>query len=82
MDRKSRRPAKPDTMRDGVHTAIFDMEPELRRLHGLLILLTVLSEATEPIEPEALALLTQAGHSIHEGLARQWSTCMSVLKNA
>lgn len=82
MARTFRRPAKSNTPRGGINTAILDMEPELRRLRGLLILLTVLSEATEPIEPAALAILAQAGHATHEELVRQWSTCISALKNA
>ena len=73
-------PAETADPREKALAALLAMEPELRQLDGLLMLLTVLSEATESIEPMALAALAHAGRSVHEELIRQWLTCHSVLK--
>jgi hypothetical protein len=57
---------------DEVRTALFDMEPELRQIEGVLKLLSILGEGGDTVEPVALASLARAGESAFEQLSTQW----------
>lgn len=72
MARKPQRPSDIVTIDVPLRSVLLEMEPPLRQIEGILALLTILSEATEPVEPNALAVLTRAGHSAHEELLCQW----------
>lgn len=45
-----------------------------------MALLVILSQATEPIEPPALAVLAAVGQSGHEQLLRMWLNSLVAVK--
>jgi hypothetical protein len=57
---------------DKIGTALFDMEPKLRQIEGVLKLLSIMGEAGDSIEPVALAALARGGQSAFEQLSAQW----------
>jgi hypothetical protein len=67
----SRRTRLGKAQRD-VSAALLDMESDLRQIEGMIALLVILSEASEPIEPAALAVVARAGQAAHDGLSHQW----------
>lgn len=77
----SPRPTRREAPRD-VRAALLDMEPELRQIEGVVNLLVVLSEASEPIEPAALAVVARAGQLAHDGLSRHWRRSLGMVRTA
>ena len=56
---------------------LFGMEPSLRQIEGVLALLTILGQATEPA---ALAVLARAGQSAHDELSHHWCQILDAMK--
>ena len=65
---------------DEVRAAIFDIEPELRQIDGMLALLMILGESAEPVEPKALAALVRTGHAAFDELSQIWRHGLAAVK--
>jgi hypothetical protein len=57
------------------------MEAELRDLHGLVALLTILSEAQDSVEPIALSVPASSGRRTYEALSSAWQTAFAAIRN-
>lgn len=64
-----------------VKDIVFDMEAELRNLHGLVALLRVLSEAQDSIEPITLSVLANSGRRTYESLSSAWQAAFERTRN-
>lgn len=64
-----------------VCTVLFDMEPELRQIEGVLTLLSILGEAGDSIEPVALAALARSGQASFEELSALWRSGFEASKD-
>ena len=80
MTRKPQKPPDTGKIDAPLQSMLFEMEPPLRQIEGILALLTILGQATEPVEPAALAVLARAGQSAHEELSRQWHQVLAAVK--
>lgn len=52
--------------------ALFDMEPELRHLGGLLTVLSLLGETSDAVDPIALSSLGQAAQASFGSIEESW----------
>lgn len=79
---KTRKAQKPPdaAVKDTVRLIILELEPPLRQMESVMALLTILSQATEPIEPAALSAPAQAGQAAHEQLAGQWQRAFAAIE--
>ncbi len=68
MARKPRKPSDTKKTDASLRLVLFEMRPPLRQIEGVPALLVILSQATSPIEPAALAVLAQAGQAAHSEL--------------
>jgi hypothetical protein len=57
---------------DDIRIALFDMEPELRQIDGVMKLLSILGEVGDSVEPTTLAVLARAGQTAFDQLSAQW----------
>ena len=57
---------------DEIRAVLFDMEPDLSQIEGVLTLLSILGEAGDSVEPVALAALARAGENAFEQLSGRW----------
>ena len=80
MTRKPQKPPDTGKIDACLRSVLFEMEPPLRQIKGTLTLLAILSQATEPVDPAALAVLAQAGQSAHEELSLQWHQALAAVK--
>lgn len=71
MTRKSGEAAETASI-DTIRHAFFEIEPELRQIEGVLMLLAILGEADDSIEPIALSALARAGQAAFEQVSAQW----------
>ncbi|MCO6050482.1 hypothetical protein NGM99_11890 [Mesorhizobium sp. RP14(2022)] len=53
------------------------MEPELRRLHGLMLTARIMGEAHDHIEPDAIGALAGCSVEIIERLSANWELAFS-----
>lgn len=80
MARKPRNKSDTRKIDAPLRSRLFEMEQPLRQIEGVSALLVILSQAGEPIEPAALAVLATAGHSGHEELLRVWRDALAATK--
>ncbi len=63
-----------DAAKAAAKVALHDVEPELRQLEGVLMVLTVLGEAQDSVEPIALAALARSGSEAFAEISKSWRT--------
>lgn len=80
MTRKPKKPPDTDKIDAHLRSVLFEMEPPLRHIEGVLALLTILGQATEPVEPAALAVLARSGQSAHDELSHHWCQILDAMK--
>lgn len=80
MARKPRSPSDAGETDATPRSRLLEMETPLRQIEGVVALLVILSQATEPIEPPALAVLAAVGQSGHEQLLRMWLNSLVAVK--
>lgn len=80
MARKPKKPLDTGKIDTPLQSMLLGMEPPLRQIEGILALLTILGQATEPVEPAALAVLARAGQSAHDELSLQWHQALAAVK--
>ena len=80
MSRKPQKPSDTAKIDAPLQSILFGMEPPLRQIEGILALLTILGQATEPVEPIALAVLARSGQSAHDELSHHWCQILDAVK--
>ena len=80
MTKKPQKPPDTGKINAPLQSMLFGMEPPLRQIEGILALLTILGQATEPVEPAALAVLARSGQSAHDELSHHWCQILDAMK--
>lgn len=57
---------------DAVRQTLFEMEPELNTLRGVLIAFRTFAAQADPVEPAAIAVLERCGEEALEKLTALW----------